>query len=401
MIVRREKVRKELHRSSMEVFYKQNDMLLDEEEDWSGEKLDFLRHRSTRFTDFSESYVTEKLWKEENGRSNTIFDSTIEDDEELLNTSQIEKFNEQDLMRDSQMPAFSSNRSSFASSPKPEMFETNHSKNDYKNETTTQRNFFDFFKKESKPVLETLDNENTNTRDEASSALKRLDFSDDNKTGIIVLDDELTLKIPINQRLPNITITDVERSSCSLETEEEEKEEEDISDCERISVSVFDEPESIVSEEKKNKLDLDEPSSSFLGDSFRVPNKHKELSVVSNEQKEPPSTTQNGSKITTGNDSDLFRPSTLVRKGKKRFRNLPPAEETQRRNSPRLNKVIEDSFEESKSSYEAPIAKLKSLVSESKKRRRLNSCGDFIGEENGDEQPDYVRITRSRVSSCT
>ena len=116
MIVRREKIRKELHRSSMEVFYKQNDMVLDDQEDWSGEKLDFLRHRSTRFTDFSENYVTERLWKEENGKTDTIFDSTIEDDEALMNTSQIEKLDENDFVRDSSQQL--SQQHSCSSSPK-------------------------------------------------------------------------------------------------------------------------------------------------------------------------------------------------------------------------------------------------------------------------------------------
>ena len=386
MIVRREKIRKELHRSSMEVFYKQNDMVLDEHEDWSGEKLDFLRHRSTRFTDFSENYVTERLWKKENGKTDTIFDTTIEDDEELMNTSQIEKFDENDLVRDSQMCQHSSNRSTRASSPKLER------SNSHDNAMTSQRNIFEFFKKESKPIIETLNNRNAS---DTSSASKRLDFSD-KKDEFVVLDEEIRLKLPAD-RVKNQTIDDEKLQSCfndedvsfkTLKIDEDTTTTIDENECK----NAFENLESLVDDEERVNY-TDEASTSSAESSM-----HNNKNVKSDEEE---TARQNGGKNSTTGIDNVFRPSSLLRKGKKRFRNLPPADETQRRNSPRLNKVIEETFEEANNTYEAPIAKLKSLVSESKKRRRLNSCGDFIGGENGDEQPDYVRITRSRLSSCT
>ena len=413
MIVRREKVRKELQRTAMEVFYKQNDMLLDENEDWSGDKLDFLRHRSTRFNDFSENYVTEKVWKEENGRTDTIFDSTLEDDDELLNTSIIEKFNEKDLERDKPMPRSnqSSSRSSRASSPKINgvirTLKPDHTT------ASTQRNIFEFFKKETKS-LDSQDNDikikNEKLKTEidqvsissegstecSSTAVKKLDFEKNEPDGEIV-------KKEISRETFNaIFLTDDESDSeCNdqmtkIKTEinandekPNEKTKAKTNDTNSSLTNSFDK----MKEGSTNKCNKSENNTVVNG----LDPKDKHLTTKPEKPLDLYIDT-----TSTGNDN-VFKPSSLARKGKKRFRNLPPIEEPQRRNSPRLNKTIEETFAEQNhefTDHTASITKLKSLVNGSKKRRRLNSCGDFIGE-NGDEQPDYVRVTRSRVSSCT
>jgi len=337
MIVRREKIRKELHRSSMEAFYKQNDMLLDEKEDWSGEKLDFLRHRSTRFTEFSENYVTEKVWKEQNGRTTTFFDTTLEE-EELMSTSQFEIMNEKDLHRE----AGNLNSTSRASSPKINgIIKSSSSSN-------TQRNIFDFFRRESKPIEDIIKTESDGDGDKCESrtesdtvTVKKLEFEEDTSARIDLLTDD------------EDTNESIKKEDCKMENLKEEKEEVTFKPITKSlqSTNLFENIEHIVG--------------------------HLEDEEYENE---------------SINNDNVFKPSSLVRKGKKRFRNLAPLDE--RRNSPRLHKVTDEVLDK------ASNHKLKPLVNGSKKRRRLNSCGDFI-RENRDEQPDYVRMTRSRVSSYT
>ncbi|XP_066936636.1 protein Jade-1-like [Clytia hemisphaerica] len=421
MIVRREKVRKEIQRTSMEVFYKQNDMLLDENEDWSGgDKFEFLTQRSTQFNDFSENYVNERLWKEENGRTDTMFDSTIEEDDELLDTSIIEKFNEKDLERDKPVPRSnqSSRRSSRASSPKINgMIRT--VKPDHAT-ASTQRNIFEFFKKENKS-FDTQDNnvkmKNEKLKSEkdqvaispeecpegSSTAVKRLDFEKDELGG-----NEIEKKEISRETFNAIFLTDDE-SDCEddgrmtkIKTEINLNDEKPAD--EKTLLKTHDECPTDETSPLINSLDNTKESSTNENNksdnrpiSNGLDSKDKHLTANSDQPLDLYIDT-----TSQGNDN-VFKPSSLARKGKKRFRNLPPIAEPQRRNSPRLNnKTIEDTFAEQNefTDHTASITKLKCLVNGSKKRRRLNSCGDFIGE-NGDEQPDYVRVTRSRVSSCT
>ena len=228
----------------------------------------------------------------------------------------------------------------------------------------------------------------------SSSASKRLEF-DSHKNDVIVLDEEITVKLPPpgSSSVDKQQTIDDEKSATSCLNDK---------DISLLKITTTD-----------DELKTDKYENEKISKRINLPNVGNEESLQFNTDKASTSSIESSHNITntdvniingkndkSGSGTDVvFRPSSLVRKGKKRFRNLPPAEETQRRNSPRLNKVIDETFDEANNSYEAPIAKLKSLVSE--KRRRLNSCGDFIGGENGDEQPDYVRITRSRVSSCT
>jgi len=361
MIVRREKIRKELHRSSMEAFYKQNDMLLDEKEDWSGEKLDFLRHRSTRFTEFSENYVTEKVWKEQNGRTTTFFDTTLEE-EELMSTSQFEIMNEKDLHRE----AGNLNSTSRASSPKINgIIKSSSSSN-------TQRNIFDFFRRESKPIEDIIKTESDGDGDKCESrtesdtvTVKKLEFEEDTSARIDLLTDD------------EDTNESIKKEDCKMENLKEEKEEVTFKPITKSlqSTNLFENIEHIVGEENSD--------SSIRENSVEQCSSKKPLSNhLEDEEYENESI----------NNDNVFKPSSLVRKGKKRFRNLAPLDE--RRNSPRLHKVTDEVLDK------ASNHKLKPLVNGSKKRRRLNSCGDFI-RENRDEQPDYVRMTRSRVSSYT
>ena len=363
MIVRREKVRKELHRTSMEVFYKQNDMLLDENEDWSGEKLDFLRHRSTQFTEFSDSYVTEKVWKEQNGRTTTFFDTTLE--EELLNSSQFEMLDEKDLHRE----ADSSNSTSRASSPKINGIVKN------PNSGSTQRNIFDFFRRETKPIENIIKTEKDDEKkaaklcDASTTTVKKLEFGEGK-------------------------ILDREKELVDLMTDDEDSFEEKGGGggCKK-------EVEEDTEVTFKSMIKTQEPTNIFENIEQIVEGRQEEDCVKENgidqcSSKKPLSNHLEDEKYENeSNNDDVFKPSSLVRKGKKRFRNLAPLDE--RRNSPRLHKVTDDVLDNQTTNH-----KLKPLVNGSKKRRRLNSCGDFIGE-NGDEQPDYVRMTRSRVSSCT
>lgn len=101
MIVRREKMRKEIHRTSVDIFYKQNDILLEQIENNYDDDIPDMNHQATKFCRFSDSYCTEKQTEEDTGEKVTIFDETLEETSIILNNSQLEVLDPRDLERPS------------------------------------------------------------------------------------------------------------------------------------------------------------------------------------------------------------------------------------------------------------------------------------------------------------
>ena len=101
MIVRREKMRKEIHRTSVDIFYKQNDILLEQIENNYDDDIPDMNHQATKFCRFSDSYCTEKQVEENTGEKVTIFDETLEETSIILNNSQLEVLDPRDLERPS------------------------------------------------------------------------------------------------------------------------------------------------------------------------------------------------------------------------------------------------------------------------------------------------------------
>lgn len=308
MIVRREKVRKELHRTSMEIFYKQNDILLDKNEDFSGDQMDFIRHRTTRFSCFSEHYQTEDQYEAEHGTRLALFDETLEEDD-LLNSSQFEVVPLKDIEK--------------------RVSDTPHDlKLKGKNgitKTESERNIFE----------------------------------------LLVPKNEESL--PQMQSSPKNTV--VEHSSSEVKA---------MSTATRRLTETYDiaPRQSIHSSSKVNSLDT-------------------EVAPL------PNGFVENGIEDETNKLDDKTKTSRLVKKGKKRFRNLHKFDQAQRRNSPRLNKIENETTceinIETANSIDGIDKQLSEIISEAK-RRRLNSSGDYVTEFE-EEPPDYVRVTRSRVAS--
>ena len=304
MIVRREKMRKELHRTSMDVFYKQNDILLDECEDLSGDNLDFIRHRTTKFCNFSENYQTENQYESEYGTKISIYDSTLE--ESLLNTSQMEMLNPNDFERGA-----TSSTSCVDNSNKNLDLKT----------TDSERNIFELFVPKS--IVKT----------DTPSDIKKEDLR------------TVTTAESINDTKKNVT---------------EQK-------------NVFDKISNLISRE-------------ICKNGF--------IDVSSNSQPKPG---ENGETNPLPNNCLASKKSSLVKRGKRRFRNLHDIEGCSRRNSPRLRKF--ENTDTVVDSIATNSINLSDIISETKKRR-LKSVDSYASEYNGNHS-DYVRLTRSRVSSCS
>ncbi|XP_065670639.1 protein Jade-1 isoform X2 [Hydra vulgaris] len=100
MIVRREKIRKEIQRVSMDIFYKENDIALNENTD--GNSQNILRCKPAKFNNFSDIYCTNKVFQEETGLLIDMCndDEILEEYNKLENFSSIERFNPNDLSRE-------------------------------------------------------------------------------------------------------------------------------------------------------------------------------------------------------------------------------------------------------------------------------------------------------------
>ena len=348
MIVRREKVRKELHRTSMDVFYKQNDILLDNREDLSGDNLDFIRHRTTKFSCFSEHYQTEKQYENEYGTRPTIFDSTLEEGVELLNSSQIERLDLIELEPyDTTSHARSNGRSAHTSG-----VSNNNSSEETKVLTSCSKNG--------------ISNDN-----------KKIDSAAHNDI------DSLETKITAEK-------SEAERNIFELL---EPKTDESLDDIKASSPNkVICKPNNVTSGNIKKLLkksnDMDSTNTTHLNGYLTS---EEEINVETEESDCAKTPLPNNTKT-----------SRLVKKGKKRFRNLHKIERQGCRNSPRLNKIsIENEVKlEEDNSFKNEIVdenRFSKIIHEVK-RRRLTISGEYISEY--DEEPtEYVRVTRSRLAS--
>ena len=354
MIVRREKIRKEIHRASMDIFYKKNNILLNE--DPSNYNQSIFNHRTTKFNNFSESYRTNKNFQEETGVKVAMLDESIENDD-LLSCSYAEMFNPEDLSRKEQKSFTTKNKSNV------ETVEKN-----------SERNIFSLFNSKS-----------CNEKDHKLLAKKS-----SRNGGLDSLEKRKTLwlnEVNIEKQIPI--------KSNSEEQIVDEK-------------NVFD---------KINKL-ID-PGMSLNG------------SYEAND---------------TSLKNDCCKKSSLAKRGKKRFRNLHDTREqrnnrisktrskmrffypnypclSEESNSPHTGKNIVSipNAQSTPKKFVKSVTKLKTLTSsnniesslnnkisifiDNAKRRRLNSVSSVKEGDLDDlcdiNPADFIRITRSRVASCS
>lgn len=456
MIVRREKLRKELHRTAVDIFYKQNDILLDSEEDLSGDKLDFIRHRSTRFSKFSEHYVTEKDYETEHGSRLTIFDSTAEDEETLLNNSHLEIFDEKDVQRGET----DTNNCASACRGKKKM----NNKHDTVSSTATtadateSRNIFQLFATKKEEELEDsgeactsqtiatkqheeekLGQQDTEWHEQklATPNINKTKEEDEEKRHLVSeiqsRPDE-TLKMKKRQTLINFKPVEKDNGKECDEVKTDTKKENNL--FENMS-SILEESFHCDSVQQKKIRENGHAATSHDSDVselsdvedvteiFNRKNAHRSGGSSRNTSRNYSTPTKRDGRTTTNSRSPKFKTSSLAERGKRRFRNLHDISETQiRRNSPRLHKVSENDEQQQHNEVTAFLtsgcggsgddgdSKLAGrfsspskspTIEQDTKRRRLNSCGESFteNEEDNSSSSSYmpVRITRSRVSS--
>lgn len=389
MIVRREKLRKEIHRTAMETFYKQNDILLEFEGELPEGHLELLRHRATHFSDFSNNYVTEEQYKLSHGIRANIFDSSSDGDT-LLDTSCDEKDIKLEVPSSSSSPRVSKSDKEITSS------------------VNNERNIFDL-----------LDD---TVKDNEKEHLSKVTLDHDEK---FVPEERLE---PSNEKEPNdekeplpVFIEDDEISFPKHENTQ-------------LHVKVKKKKQTLinfkpVAKHNTEHRDLFDNLGHLLDnngirDDAVVENGHSTSGVVddfigtSDSKVDKCSTQQQITRYSKDyqlNNGEKFKASVLQKKGKKRFRNLHSATGScVRRNSPRLknltenhllvsdvtavqNDVIEDFLVD-----EQQKPSVCNGIDQESKRRRLNSCGESL-TENEDELSAFAsaRITRSSVSSCS
>jgi len=361
MIVRREKMRKELHRTSKEIFYKQNDIVL-EEEDVTDETLDFLRHRTTRFSNFSEFYRTEREYEEESGVKISLFDETFEESAPLLNNSQMEVLNPQDLERRS-----------------PDGKKAKASKNATVFEKKSERNIFDVLEPCKESKLNNKPPRENGIVDDCSDKARNSEL--DNETS------NHTVNIDLNHALSDT------KNSTNMEKEK---------------------PISPVNGKLKKKVkhkSLREKGNLFdsihkLTNDLLTQNGID--SEIDDEVLFRPIKEESNDVTPLPNNSTPSKKSKLVKKGKKRFRNLHNSTSTfVCRNSPRFNKSsnsnasLPATFNACSSDTQYTTDEQEHALKDNpvKKRRRLDSSDVCASEVNN--KTSFTRVTRSRVSSCS
>lgn len=451
MIVRREKMRKELHRSSVDVFLKQNEILLDEKEDFSGDNLDFIRHRTARFSRFSEFYMTEKDYEHETGEKVRFFDDTIDESLDLFNSSAIERVNPDDFKRESNTMERSSKKHHFkggkcTSTRKPisdsicspsKRTDNNNVEigigisNDIKIETD-MKTAFDICKEVEREVsmidtglnIELKIDEKPNVIIDSQSVHTELDPNLESKTKVNGSERNIfELLVPKSEVACSVKTCDdtVPSTSDTLKKQAykavtSDAESAMMSECIASTNHIASNEKTFhindTSGQKKETLNssiLSETESAFNTFSEFLDNQNVENMFPPPDEKKPDSTEsvsefdktdQISNSAPIPNNCGITQ-SSLFKRKKKRFRNLFPCEGKSRRNSPRLHQSKSESEDNVVNS--APVSPSRDSIQDclthfihETKRRRLNSSGDDYPSDIKNKSPDFVRITRSR-----